>query len=408
MLYALALGALVTGIYYTIMVHRVLRARASIRPLREGLDAPEPEGGWPSVCVVVPAHNEEDVAGDLAASLRAQDYPALRVVFALDRCADETERVVREAIGSDERFEIVTIDECPGDWAGKTHAAWRGLTRSRAGGEAELLLFTDADTLFEPECVRACVATLLREGSGMLSVLSQLSHDYWFERLVQPASALELMRQHPLERVNRIERRRSFANGQFMLFRREVYEALGGHERVRDALLEDLAFARLLAKSLVPVRVLFADGLLHCRMYRSWAEYQRGWKRIFTEAARRRPLRLARYGLRMLVSTVAAPIISAAAVVAGAASLPTLPAWAALLAGAYGLVSWGLIMGGVWRMQRAPLWLLPLAPVGGALTAAILFGAAMDLWHRRGITWAGRTYEAKAVRRPAAEPSRST
>jgi len=227
--------------------------------------------------------------------------------------------------------------------------------------------------------------------------------------IAQPTRQLDA--NTPVARFRRIDDPSApdaLANGQFMLFRREVYEAIGGHERVRGALLEDLAFARLLAKAIVPVRVLFADGLLHCRMYRSWAEYQRGWKRIFTEAARRRPVRLTRYGLRMLVSTVAAPIISAAAIVAGAASLPTLPAWAALLAGAYGLVLWGLIMGGVWRMQRAPLWMLPAAPAGGALTAAILFGAAMDLWRRRGITWAGRTYEAKAVRRPAAEPSRTT
>ena len=56
-----------------------------------------------------------------------------------------------------------------------------------------------------------------------------------------------------------------------MLFRRDAYEAIGGHEAVKDALLEDLALARRIDAAKAPAGVFVADGLFHCRMYADWA-----------------------------------------------------------------------------------------------------------------------------------------
>jgi len=402
-LLALSFGAALSAGYYTVALFRVRRSQRSAPSLRESVDAPEPSGGWPKVCVIVPAHNEADVVGVLASSLRAQEYPGLRVVFALDRCTDDTERVARDALDGDERFEIVLIDACPEDWAGKTHAAWSGLRRSVAASDADMLLFTDADTQFDPVCVRACVAHLLAHDLQMLSLLSALTHDRWFELVVQPSASLELLRQNPLDRVNRRNaEQRAFANGQFMLFRREAYEALGGHEAVRGALLEDLAFARRMAKSGLPFGVLPAEGLLRCRMYRSWSQFTKGWGRIFTEAARRRPGHLSKFARKALLSGVAAPLASVGALGAGLASggwaswAGGWASWTAIGCGGAGTLAWVITKGAIYRAQRAPLWALPAAPVGAALTAWILWRAGRALRKGRGITWAGRTYATEA------------
>jgi hypothetical protein len=116
---------------------------------------------------------------------------------------------------------------------------------------------------------------------------------------VQTAAALELMRQFPLTRVNGIDARRAFANGQFMLFRRDAYDAIGGHEAVKEALLEDLALARNIDAGGRTMGLFFADGLFHCRMYADWMQFRRGWKRIYTEAASRKASRLSAWGLRI-------------------------------------------------------------------------------------------------------------
>jgi cellulose synthase/poly-beta-1,6-N-acetylglucosamine synthase-like glycosyltransferase len=181
---------------------------------------------------VVPAHNESRVIAACVRSLRTETYPQLRVVFALDRCTDDTAALVRAGIAGDGRFEIVEIDACPDDWAGKVHAAHTGVTRSRGAQGADYLLFADADTVFEPGCIAASLALMRQRKLDLLSLLSTLTHDMWFERVVQTAAAFELMRQYPPIRANGLKKRRAFANGQFMLFTRDTYDAVGGHAAV--------------------------------------------------------------------------------------------------------------------------------------------------------------------------------
>ncbi|MYS47678.1 glycosyltransferase, partial [Streptomyces sp. SID9944] len=43
-----------------------------------------PRGGWPAVCVVVPARDEAAVLGESLPSLLAQDYPGRAEVFLID------------------------------------------------------------------------------------------------------------------------------------------------------------------------------------------------------------------------------------------------------------------------------------------------------------------------------------
>lgn len=405
------LGALAVGsiVYHGVVLARVLHSARRHGTVRQGLSIPEPPDGWPAVCLVVPAHNEEAVIGAHVRSVLAQDYPALRVVFALDRCTDRTEAVVREAAaqgagGLDPRVEIVRIDTQAPGWAGKTHAVWRGMAGARAPASARVLLFADADTIFEPSLVRAGVALMLERRLVMLSLLSGLTRDRWFEKIVQPSAGFELVRQYPLDLVNRERRPRAFANGQFMMFTREVYDRLGGHELVKDHLLEDLAFARHLGHlrhtdDSVRWNVLMPGGLLTCRMYRDWATFRRGWKRIYTEAAVRRPGQLREWALRLVGTGVALPTASVAGLALGAwlwatTDDPAGPALIGLCAGSIAMMLAAL--GRVYADQRVPLGWVLMAPIGAAWVARLLWESASDLRARRAVVWGGREYVREA------------
>jgi glycosyltransferase involved in cell wall biosynthesis len=289
---ALSVGILGTIVLWGSVWIRVEHWMRVVPTLRLGqrLAAVEPPSG--SVCVVVPAYNEARVIAALVQSLRSETYPQLRVVLALDRCRDDTPGIARAAIGDDHRFEIVEIESCPANWAGKVHAVNAGVTRSRGAADADYFLFADADTVFAPGCIAASVAMMHHRKLDLLSLLSTLTHETWFERVVQTAAVFELLRQYPLTLANARKDRRAFANGQFMLFTREAYRAVGGHASVKDALLEDLALARLIEERGRKAGVFLAAGLFHCHMYASWAEFRRGWKRIYIEASNRKPRRL--------------------------------------------------------------------------------------------------------------------
>ena len=160
------------------------------------------------------------------------------------------------------------------------------------------------------------VALLHRRGLDLLSLWSTLSTEKWFERIVQPMTTLELIRQYPLQSANRRERQRAMANGQFMLFRREAYEAMGGVESVRDSVLEDVAIARRMKKLGRRGGVLLSDGLLVCRMYDNFRAFRAGWKRIFIESASRRSPRLRAYAMRKALAHLLLPGVSVGAIVA--------------------------------------------------------------------------------------------
>jgi len=405
-LVALAVLAFGCAAYYAIVVYRVMYSAKFVPTARDGLELPPPEGGWPTVTVIIPAHNEADVIAEAAKSLRAQDYPNLRVVFALDRCTDETESVLRDALVDengelDERFAILLIAECPEGWAGKTNAIWTAVKTSEHARTSDKILFTDADTIFDPGLVRATVALMANRGVGMLSLLSTLTFDTAFERLYQPAAGFELGRQFPLDAVNDPGRKpRHFANGQFMLFDRAAYEAVGGHEAVKDELLEDLAFAVRLAPkhSGHRVGVCLADGMLVCRMYRSHEAFRKGWKRIYIEAAKRKPARLRMHANNLMLTGVALPACALLALVAGVLvrSMDAPLSGALIAGGALGMIcmSWALAL--VYRAQGAPFYLVPIYPLGAWHTASILRESARDLETGVQTEWAGKLYTREA------------
>lgn len=405
--WTLGAGAVVTAILWGMVWFLVEQSTRVVPTLRLGQSLASADPPSARVCVVVPAHNERRVIAGFVRSLRAETYPQLRVVLALDRCSDDTASLARAEIAGDPRFEIVEIDSCPDDWAGKVHAVHAGVARSRGAQDAQFLLFTDADTVFEPGCIAASLALMRARKLDLLSILSTLTHDTWFERVVQTAAAFELMRQYPLTRANGLKERRAFANGQFMLFGRDAYDAVGGHAAVKNALLEDLALARLVVDHRREAGVFLAAGLLRCRMYADWAQFRRGWKRIFTEAANRKAARLKVSALRVrFLGSV-------------------LPVWT-LGCGLYGtlLVARGIGIGwpllGLWLLAtliwlgallrvaavaQAPAWTAPLHVIGAWLTGRLLNEAADDLRSHRPMQWGGREYDLGAGKAASAGPA---
>ena len=317
--WTLGVGPVATLLLWGVIWIRLEQTMRTVPTLRLGetLAAADPPTG--RVCVVVPAYNESRVIAGLVRSLRNETYPDARFVLALDRCTDDTAALARAEIAGDDRFEIVEIDSCPDGWVGKVHALHAGVTRSRATADAEFLLFADADTLFSPGCIAAALALLRERRLDLLSLLSTLTHDTWFERVVQTTAALELMRRFPLTLANAERDRRAFANGQFLLFRRDAYEAIGGHAAVKDVVFEDVNLARLVDAAKRRLGVFMADGLLHCRMYADWAQFRRGWKRIFTEAAKRKARRLTLWSWQIRLLGTLFPLCTLVALAFGAA-----------------------------------------------------------------------------------------
>jgi chlorobactene glucosyltransferase len=336
--------------------------------------------------VVVPARDEARNIERCLRSLLASAYPRLEILVVDDCSTDSTRAIVERLTTSDGRVRLVPGQPLPGGWFGKPWACWQGYRAARGS----LLLFTDADTTHGSALHGHAVGYLLAERAHLVTVLPrQLALTFW-ERLVQPHFFVLIgIRYGTLERLNRnTDPRHAIANGQFILVTRESYEALGGHQAVKDQVVEDLALAQAYTAAGLALRFAAAEEVMATRMYASLAEIVEGWsKNAFNGMRRAARTRLGAYGwLGAALGYSVLWLLPAVALVVGPAARS-----AALLAyGAVAALGSVATMAVMLRLMRAPLWYAPLFPLGALVTAFILLRAAVR--GTRKIEWKGRRY----------------
>jgi len=238
------------------------------RAARAALDAPR-------LSVLVPARNEERNLAACLESLLSQDYPAFEVIVLDDGSADRTAEIARE-IAVEGRVRVLAGAPPPSGWIGKNWACHQ----LAAAASGRLLLFVDADTRHHPRTLSDAVAALQSEDVDFLSVLSRQEARTWAERLVVPLVPWSQHTFFPIALLRRLRRPAlATAVGQFMLFRREAYDALGGYERVRGSAVDDWDLVRAVVAE--GFRWTLCDGAsrITTRMYRSFSETADGFSK---------------------------------------------------------------------------------------------------------------------------------
>ena len=382
---------LISGIslvFWSVVWWRIKRTLRSDLSVRGRLDDPIDEV---LVSIVVPAHNEARIIERCARGLMAQKWSSLEIIFVADRCTDETVDILRRTTAGDPRIRIIENHHCPSNWAGKCNAARLGA----AGARGQYLVFMDADTLPSPDLIRAAVTSAKARRSSLMSLLTKLTVKEIYERRTQTVASLMLMTLYPPDRVNRDESPRPFANGQFMIFDREWYERIGGHEAVHDDLLEDIAFARCISEQGGRVHLLSADRLLECSMYSSSTAFRRGWQRIFIESCRRKPSRMRQWAFRLRVVGIGIPSVCTAGMLIGATTWIAGDAFIGITSLAISTLAMLVEIGVLgliytsFNQTRRSLWRFPL---GCEDLARILKEGASVLENGEPVIWGGREY----------------
>ncbi|MFQ5411182.1 MAG: glycosyltransferase [Phycisphaerae bacterium] len=239
------------------------------------------DGGLPSLSILVAAKDESENIESCLRSLRAQDYPDLEIIAINDRSRDGTGDIMNRLAESLPGLSIGHIRELPAGWYGKNNAMREAVRRS----SGSWLCFTDADCIHHsPRCLSIAMRHALEHNADFLSVLpSQQARTFW-EKLILPACSAILMLWFSPMAVNNPRRRAAYANGAFMLMRRSCYEAIGGHEAVRNHITEDMELARRAKAAGQRLRVSTSRDLYSVRMYDTFTELWSGWTRIFSGA----------------------------------------------------------------------------------------------------------------------------
>jgi len=343
------------------------RLRAADKPTRE-----------PLVSVIIPARDEARIIERTVRAFLAQDYPNLEIIVVNDRSADATGEILRTI--DDERLRVIDGIEPPAGWLGKPWALHQGSGLARG----ELLLFVDADVVYAPAAIRAAVAHRELRGPVLLSLLPYFEMRGFGENAAMPMMAMTCFTFLPTWISNRTRfAALAIGGGTGNMIVREVYQAIGGHEALKDAVVDDVALARLVRHSGEATETVRADDLVSLRMYHGLAEVVEG----FTKNA------FAVFGRNYVVGTL---------IVIGSVIFHILPYGLALAGDRIAMASVALITVTrltLFRFLRYRLDnALLLHPVMVSIWTWIFLRSMWLTGIRRRLLWRGRTYDAGQTR----------
>jgi glycosyltransferase involved in cell wall biosynthesis len=222
----------------------------------------------PKVSVIVPARNEEACLGTCLDSLVAQKGVPFEILVVDDHSTDRT----REIAASFPAVRVIEAGPLPQGWTGKNNAVATAARHARG----EWLLFTDADTVHLPGSLANAVREAQENAAELLSYSpEQIAITFW-EMATLPVVFAELAREYPPSKVSDPNSPAAAANGQYILIKREAYDAVGGHAAVANDILEDVALARAVKRSGRKIRFYAADAV-RTRMYRNFGQLREGW-----------------------------------------------------------------------------------------------------------------------------------
>jgi len=268
------------------LINLILNLAALKRPSRRaGLPADPP-----LVSVLVPARNEEENIGNCLTSILRQDYPNFEAIVLDDNSSDRTAEIVSEIAEKDSRVHLIRGRLLPDGWAGKCFACHQ-LSQNARGS---WLLFVDADTVSRPHMIRSTLQLAVLNRAAMLSGFPRQRVSGITQKIVIPILFYFLvMSWFPLWLFHSWKKPGpTLAIGQFLLFRREDYIMIGGHESVKSRIMEDVWFGIEMHRHGGRLISVDLSGVLTTKMYSSMSQMAEGCIKWFYSVAAISPLAL--------------------------------------------------------------------------------------------------------------------
>ena len=220
------------------------------------------------VSIIIPCRNEEKNLPNLINSLLYVGYSNLEVIIVDDASTDNTAK-----IAEDSPFKLVRIEKKEQGWSGKTYASFVGASQAKG----KYLLFTDADTLLDENCIDRSISFMKQRKLSILSALPYHENKEAWEKCLSTFHLFLLAVTKPF--AKNINSKQFFAIGQFMVFTKESYEKYGGHKLIRNKLVDDLTIVKVYMDRGYSYGVYNGPSLFKVRMYSSLGDFIAGWRR---------------------------------------------------------------------------------------------------------------------------------
>ncbi|HUT79968.1 MAG TPA: glycosyltransferase [Candidatus Bathyarchaeia archaeon] len=334
----------------------------------------------PFVSIIVPTLNEANNIEKCLTSLRSLDYSNYEIILSDGGSTDNTIDLAKPFVD-----QVVVEKSLPKGWIGKNYGCHIGYNIAKG----EILLFTDADTVHKPESLRIFVSTLLEKKIGLLTAFPYQELRKWWESIVPIYFYLSNISSGGIKNVNDPKEDDSFLGiGQYLLFTREAYNKIGGHERIKGSIIEDYAFARIVKKQLHSLYYLPTYKLVTAHMYpdsfrHSWT----GFKKVLYAGTKLTPAKRIFLVLNTNLAIISSPILLVLTALFAESIV-----WLIVMSCTYLLLASTFAI--YWNKKGRHFWLtyllFPLLMSGFMFT---LISSTLELVFSKKTTWKGRKYE---------------
>jgi cellulose synthase/poly-beta-1,6-N-acetylglucosamine synthase-like glycosyltransferase len=341
----------------------------------------------PLMTVIISAKDEERHIEESARSILASEHSSLELILVNDRSTDRTLEIMEHLAREDRRVTVLSVQELPLGWTGKTHAIFQAA--NHAAGD--ILLFTDADTVFRPDAISRALRFFLAKDLDMMGLLPGFTDRRFLEDAIHPHLALGLSYFYPLTEVNDSTKPAAMASGCFIMISKSAYRTVGTWETFKSQLTEDVALAKAVKAKGLKMGLMRGGDLVRTRPFESLSEVCSFWERTFYGALEQSIPKM----VRLIVNYVSLILLTLFFVFSGALLIIgefTTPVphlfFMSTLALAAVIVPYSLFI----RLERGN-WLYGLlAPVGILIGAWVAVSTLGIVLMDKGIQWRGSLY----------------
>ena len=193
------------------------------------------------VSVLIPARNEEVNIKRCLYSLIDQSYKNLEIIVLDDDSDDQTYNIVKDVSKNFSSIKLIKGERKSNGWTGKNWACHQ-LSKFAKG---DFLLFIDADTKLQKNTISETVSEMNNNDVDLISLFPNRITNTAIDKIISVTIGWFIFSCLPIIFSNK-NPMFSSAFGQFLLFRKGAYFSIGGHESIKDKILDDFELGRLI------------------------------------------------------------------------------------------------------------------------------------------------------------------
>ena len=191
--------------------------------------------------IIVPCRNEEENINNCVQSILIQDYENFELLLIDDNSTDNTWNIIQNLAKNNDKILPLKGESLPKDWAGKNWACDQASRKS----SGDFLLFIDADTTLSKYAVSSGLKQIEDNKIEFLTLVPKRKFFNFTDYLIWIMVSWFIFSWIPFYIARKTPYSLLAAGfGQFLLFNKEAYNKIGGHDHIKGLVLDDFELAR--------------------------------------------------------------------------------------------------------------------------------------------------------------------